>query len=613
MYCGKCGAENDNNARFCKNCGQPLNPEQSKPAKMAFSSKATNSAQSGQATDPSLSGASQPSGKKKTPMPKNMVIGIVAVVLVLIVIVCVSVNARNTIDLNKYLTIETTGYDGYGSANVSIDWDAIEEKYGSRLKLKSVDKDEYGGLTGLISPMDVVQYSISVQLDPSTDLSNGDKISYTWDVNDDIADAINCKLKYKDGDYTVSGLEKVGTFDAFADLEVAFSGVAPNGVADLNYTGSELNYYDFSCDKTSELSNGDTVTVTISDSVVDGCAARLGKVPETLEKEYTVDGLDSYVMKLDEIDAETLEQMQAHATDVFHAQIAQSWSDGAELSSLSYIGDYLLTSKTANNWNAQNYLILVYKAQIHTAFSGQDASYDQMNDDYWYICFDNLMLGADGKLQVDITDYSTPGNRFTIDSGVRDGWFTKRWDFYGYATLDDLYNSAVVRNIDAYNHEDNVSDEAAPQSIVRNRKGDETGTAESEAAGDSSAVAESETTAESVAETESGAETAASTDVEVTESVSTDNGYIFPNSDTQLLTKDQLAGFSAWKCKLARNEIYARHGRTFKDENIQNYFDACDWYHGTIAPSKFKDSDLSPVEIANRDLIVNYEQENGYR
>lgn len=65
--------------------------------------------------------------------------------------------------------------------------------------------------------------------------------------------------------------------------------------------------------------------------------------------------------------------------------------------------------------------------------------------------------------------------------------------------------------------------------------------------------------------------------------------------------------------RIARNELYARHGRRFDDEELQGYFDSCDWYEGTIVPADFDDSVLNEYEVANRDLIVMFEEEQGYR
>lgn len=89
--------------------------------------------------------------------------------------------------------------------------------------------------------------------------------------------------------------------------------------------------------------------------------------------------------------------------------------------------------------------------------------------------------------------------------------------------------------------------------------------------------------------------------------------YILPDSSTSYLAKSDLMGLSAEECRLARNEIYARHGRIFKDESLQEYFENFDWYYPTIQPDDFEESMLNDYEIANRDLIVEYETEQGYR
>jgi len=89
--------------------------------------------------------------------------------------------------------------------------------------------------------------------------------------------------------------------------------------------------------------------------------------------------------------------------------------------------------------------------------------------------------------------------------------------------------------------------------------------------------------------------------------------YILKDSSSRYLTKDDLQGFSADDCRIARNELYARHGRKFDDEGLQSHFNSCSWYQGTIAPSDFDETMLSDIEIANKNLIVEYEKEMGYR
>lgn len=87
-------------------------------------------------------------------------------------------------------------------------------------------------------------------------------------------------------------------------------------------------------------------------------------------------------------------------------------------------------------------------------------------------------------------------------------------------------------------------------------------------------------------------------------------GYVLPDSDTKLLTDADVSGLSAYDLYLARNEIFARHGRMFENEDLKAYFESKDWYNGTISPQEF-DADitsrLSDVEQANIEMIKKYE------
>lgn len=87
-----------------------------------------------------------------------------------------------------------------------------------------------------------------------------------------------------------------------------------------------------------------------------------------------------------------------------------------------------------------------------------------------------------------------------------------------------------------------------------------------------------------------------------------DDDYILPDSGTRKLTNSDLAGLDADELELARNEIYARAGRRFNTEYIQDYFDDKWWYVGTIEPEDFTEDMLNDVEKYNVNFIRNYEE-----
>ena len=86
------------------------------------------------------------------------------------------------------------------------------------------------------------------------------------------------------------------------------------------------------------------------------------------------------------------------------------------------------------------------------------------------------------------------------------------------------------------------------------------------------------------------------------------DGMLIPDSDSRKLTEDDLKGFDKEELRIARNEIYARHGRKFSDKKLQEHFNKMEWYFGTIDPGDFDDSSLSKIELYNLDLISEYEK-----
>jgi hypothetical protein len=87
-------------------------------------------------------------------------------------------------------------------------------------------------------------------------------------------------------------------------------------------------------------------------------------------------------------------------------------------------------------------------------------------------------------------------------------------------------------------------------------------------------------------------------------------GYVIPHSNARLLTDSDLYGLTDWELMLARNEIYARHGRKFQMSEFQNYFDAQSWYYGMYEPAEFDanaNTLLSDTERRNIAIIKEYE------
>ena len=85
--------------------------------------------------------------------------------------------------------------------------------------------------------------------------------------------------------------------------------------------------------------------------------------------------------------------------------------------------------------------------------------------------------------------------------------------------------------------------------------------------------------------------------------------YILPESGSTYLTREQVDELTLYEMCLARNEIYARHGRMFKKENLQQYFNGQSWYIPVYSPEEFSESVFNDYEKENIKLIKSVEED----
>lgn len=82
-------------------------------------------------------------------------------------------------------------------------------------------------------------------------------------------------------------------------------------------------------------------------------------------------------------------------------------------------------------------------------------------------------------------------------------------------------------------------------------------------------------------------------------------GEILPASDDRAIETTDLAALDNWRLTLARNEIFARHGRTFKNQHIREHFEKLPWYSPN---ANYNDAWLSAIERQNADRILAYQR-----
>lgn len=478
----------------------------------------------------------------------------VALVLVLLIVIALH---KPTVNLNDYLKVTYGGYDGGGVAYTEIDWNSMKEDFENKISYKR-GMAQTGGMT----PIDIIMEYTNANIEGKNEkLSNGDKVSYTWKVDKDaIAKLIKCKKKYSDGSKKVSGLKEMELFDPFKNLKVTFSGVEPNGEADIEYNGDMLSEYDFTCDKTSGLKNGDKIKISLTEDAgyyVD----QYNKAPSVLEKEYKVKNLGKYLSKIKEVDTDGMNSARAKAQKSI-SDMVDYWSEDVTLDKVSYAGDYLQVAKDSDDYT-KNYYGVIYQINAHIQPDG-----GQRKDvvSYYSMKFENVIVGGDGKCEIDLDEYDVPYDDFSVE--VTSGDLSSgSYSFDGYQTLEELKKNYVDEVADEFDCEWDVS-------------------------GKLEAV-----------------------DLGVT------SDYLCSYSSDRLLTDSDVEGYlnanySEYNfpeginiIQMIINEIYAKHGYEFTDSKLSAYFSNKTWYKSNT--NKVNDMNavsdsMSEIEKKNVDFLNSY-------
>ena len=478
----------------------------------------------------------------------------VALVLVLLIVIALH---KPTVNLNDYLKVTYGGYDGGGVAYTEIDWNSMKEDFENKISYKR-GMAQTGGMT----PIDIIMEYTNANIEGKNEkLSNGDKVSYTWKVDKDaIAKLIKCKIKYSDGSKKVSGLKEMELFDPFKNLKVTFSGVEPNGEADIEYNGDMLSEYDFTCDKTSGLKNGDNIKISLTEDAgyyVD----QYNKAPSVLEKEYKVKNLGKYLSKIKEVDTDGMNSARAKAQKSI-SDMVDYWSEDVTLDKVSYAGDYLQVAKDSDDYT-KNYYGVIYQINAHIQPDG-----GQRKDvvSYYSMKFENVIVGGDGKCEIDLDEYDVPYDDFSVE--VTSGDLSSgSYSFDGYQTLEELKKNYVDEVADEFDCEWDVS-------------------------GKLEAV-----------------------DLGVT------SDYLCSYSSDRLLTDSDVEGYlnanySEYNfpeginiIQMIINEIYAKHGYEFTDSKLSAYFSNKTWYKSNT--NKVNDMNavsdsMSEIEKKNVDFLNSY-------
>ena len=513
MFCKKCGSQLADNATFCGNCGTPVEaapaPAEAAPAAEAAPveaapveaapvtetapapvAEAAPVAEVAPAAEvapveaapaveaapvapvegapaapvapaaPAAPAAAPAAQGQKNKWLLPVIIGGSAafVVIIAIVIIAVVLATRDIkLDLNEFASFEYTGYDTVGEAKFNFDYDKFNEKYEKKLRYTKAGKLLYGDKEPAEAFEAVMSSYAKNGRVVERDLKNGDTVTFTWRESLILLLTESFKVQIDNDklEGTVAGLKAASTVDVFKDIELVYRGNAPYGSVSIN-AGSNPYGLRFRVDKSSNLSNGDTITVTTSrgSNLNKYLLENYGVLAEAESKTYTVDGLAMVAQKPEDIPADFMKKLQAQADATNDARLAKDITENDEkLVSSECIGYYFLTNKASSNSSTNNQMIFVYRNVVHNTHTYNRKTYSKDNVFFSFCYINNITILPDGSSSVDLSSFRMNTNKnVQFKSSV--GYHS--WYYYGYPDMDSLKNQAVTRNIDRYNYVENI-------------------------------------------------------------------------------------------------------------------------------------------------------------
>ncbi|MCR5800682.1 MAG: hypothetical protein K6G69_11455 [Lachnospiraceae bacterium] len=205
-------------------------------------------------------------------------------------------SGKKEVDLNEYVHITMTGFNGEGELSASVD---VMENYEAFFS------------------------TVNVEFSKKTGLSNGDEVTITYSYDKNVAKTYNLRIKASEQRFVVKGLidpVSLGPDELFNGVEVAFEGIAPLVTATVR---SDNDYSDFVTyeivDPKDYYDIGDTVKVRAVYSDEDmqerNYLAQTGS--DLCIKDFTVEDVDRYITNVDDITDEMMASLNKEALSLF--------------------------------------------------------------------------------------------------------------------------------------------------------------------------------------------------------------------------------------------------------------------------------------------------------
>lgn len=399
MFCGICGTKVEEGDKFCIKCGAKLAQENAtEPVAMPVYEmpEPPKPAESVNTNDNASQGQKPKKSKKIFIIIGAIVLFIIVLVIALFFIIKSYLNKKEieakTIEFKmEYIDIEFSGYNTAGVVNVKFN----DEFKKDALIVLGYDEDEADSKEAKRTVMDLI-YALDIDVDKKTGLSNEDKVVISITADKDELEDLDVIFEDITLDYVVvMGLEGSNEINPFDFITVETEGFNGQVTVDWEYTGSNeyISKYSFECDKSWNLSIGDSFTIVFDEYEQQYLLENHGIILTQTEKTYKVEDADKYISEFDDIDSKIIdaikEECEAEIEDEYDAKYLNF-----ELESFEYYGSYLLTNKTVVG--NQSILYMIYEGTI----VDKEDEFDPVTV-YIPVSAYDLIQRVDGKQEVD--------------------------------------------------------------------------------------------------------------------------------------------------------------------------------------------------------------------
>lgn len=320
--------------------------------------------------------------------------GVMLHVLLIVVLISMTACGKTKIDITEGMIVEFSGADGSGRAEIIYPGSDGTPPYADKiLESEKIAADD------LVAWMTLGQ-AITCELEPSTKLSNGDKVTVAVNVDEAVLENMGFSAEDKEITFTVSGLTEIIVINPFENFEISFSGVSPDVIAE-HTLGQEINGVgvSYKIDEPAPYKAGDILTVRAS---IDN-TEYYKLAEETME--VAVSGVDRYITSADEILPETMDTMKAKADQLMAERFRTgALTDFYQYGGFDYAGYAFMTRGEGTIMGDKNACFLVYTVDVIEDGQAYTSTY--------YFSFTNILQRLNGAQEVNIDKAARPFNHW---------------------------------------------------------------------------------------------------------------------------------------------------------------------------------------------------------